>query len=288
MRKKGKLFMTTLTNEQFKNLDEDAMIKWLEDYVESLDSRDPLYDVFKIQLARNKKSAAKLKATQIKLDETNERLRKGLKSYITQFISFTDEETVPYLLEKYKDNLMELSKYIEDVESKFIDLHCKVYGFTDFKNVSMDNISCCVDYYFENYNKFEETKGINSFIGAVTYISMLHKANDIDEARLVQLCIGLFKDHEVDDDSCFAHITDGLEYVKIDDASIDKEIKIEIDMDDTQLHLVSVTPDVTDFFLFDYSSTVKGDQVVHMDWFDDEYLARIAEGIQTYLALKNK
>jgi len=68
----------------------------------------------------------------------------------------------------------------------------------------------------------------------------------------------------------------------------EKEIMVNIDMDDTQLHLVSVTPDVTDFFLFDYSSSSKGDQVVHMDWFDDEYLAQIAEGIQTYLALKNK
>lgn len=68
----------------------------------------------------------------------------------------------------------------------------------------------------------------------------------------------------------------------------EKEIMVNIDMDDTQLYLTSVTPDVTDFFLFDYSSSAKGDQVVHMDWFDDEYLAQIAEGIQTYLAFKNK
>lgn len=284
--------MTTITNEEFKNLNEEAMLEWLENYVAELDTRDPMYDVFKIQLARNKESAEKLKATQLELEETNEKLKKGLKSYINHFVSFEDEETIPYLIEeKYKDNLMDLSTMIQEVESKFIDLHCKVYGFTDFENVYMDNISCCADYYFENYNKFEETKGINSFIGAVTYISMLHKADDISDERLVELCIGLFKDHDPHEDSCFAWVTDGSEYVKIDDATNDKdekEIKVEIDMDETQLHLVSVSPDVTDFFLFDYSSSAKGEQVVHMDWFDDEYLLQISDGIQTYLALKNK
>lgn len=201
--------MTTITNVEFKNLNEEAMLEWLENYVAELDTRDPMYDVFKKQLARNKESAAKLKATQLELAETNERLRRGLESYIGQFVSFEDEETVPYLLEKHKDNLLELCEMIENVESKFIDLHCKVYGFTDFKNVYIDNISCCADLYFENYNKFEETKGISSFIGAVTYISMLYKAKDISDERLVQLCIGLFKDHEDNDDCCFYNVTDG-------------------------------------------------------------------------------
>ncbi|EON70476.1 hypothetical protein [Lysinibacillus sphaericus] len=200
--------MTTLTNEQMKNMDGDTAILWLENYVLTLDQRDPYYSVFKKQLARTKESEAKLKATQIKLDETNERLRKGLKSYIGQFVSFKDEETVPYLLEKHKDDLMELSKYIEDVEKRFVDLHCKVYPVKDFKNVYLDNISCCADYYFENYDKFEETKGIFSFIGGFTYVDMLHKSGEIDDNRLIELCIGLFKDHESNDDSCFACVTD--------------------------------------------------------------------------------
>lgn len=200
--------MTTLTNQQFKGMDEDAMINWLDDYVANLDERDPFYEVFKKQLARNKKSAAKLKETQLKLDETNERLRKGLKSYCGQFVSFEDDETVPYLLEKYKDNLLDLAEYIEDVEKRFIDLHCKVYPVKDFKSVYLDNISCCADYYYENYDKFEETKGISNFIGGFTYVDMLHKAGEIDDNRLVELCIGLFKDHESNDDSCFACVTD--------------------------------------------------------------------------------
>ncbi|MFJ6266449.1 hypothetical protein ACIQGW_15870 [Lysinibacillus xylanilyticus] len=201
--------MTTLTNEQFKNIDGDTAIKWLEDYVASLDKLDPYYSVFKKQLAQSKESEAKLKATQIKYEEVNESLRKGLKSYITQFVAFDDDETVPYLLEKYKEDLLGLSNMIDDVENKFIDLHCKVYGFDEFNNIYMDNMSCCVDLYFENYNKFEETKGIDSFIGAVTYIDTLCRANAIDNKRLVQLCIGLFKDHEGNDDSYFYHVTDG-------------------------------------------------------------------------------
>ncbi|MGA3675652.1 hypothetical protein [Lysinibacillus agricola] len=206
--------MTTLTNNQGKNISGETMINWLEDYVTSLDKRDPYYSVFKKQLAQSKESEAKLKATQLKLDETNENLKNGLKSYIGQFVSFEDEETVPYLIEeKYKNNLMELAEMIEDVESRFINLHCKVYGFTDFKNVYLDNISCCADYYFENYNKYEETKGIPNFIGGITYIDTLYKAKAIDDARLVQLCIGLFKDHEDNDDSCFVYVTDGSECV---------------------------------------------------------------------------
>lgn len=200
--------MTTLTNN-LKNMDGDVLIEWLEDYVSNLDKRDPYYAVFKKQLAQTKENEAKLKATQLKLEETNEKLKNGLQSYIGQFVAHDDDETVPYLLEKYKDDLLELSEMIQEVENKFIELHCKVYEVEEYKNIYMDYISCCVDLYFENYNKFEETKGINSFIGAVTYIDMLYKSGDIDHKRLVELCIGLFKDHEDNDDSCFACVTDG-------------------------------------------------------------------------------
>lgn len=205
--------MTTLNNEQFKNIDDDTAIKWLEDYVANLDKRDPYYSVFKKQLTQSKESAKKLKATQIKYEEVSDSLRKGLKSYITQFVAFDDEETVPYLLDKHKDDLLGLAEMVEEVENKFINLHCKVYGFDNFKNVYLDNISCCVDNYFENYNKFEETKGIDSFIGAVTYIDTLCRAGAIDDDRLIQLCIGLFKDHDDNDDSYFAYVTDGVKYV---------------------------------------------------------------------------
>lgn len=186
--------MTTITNGQFQNMDGDARINWLEDYVANLDKRDPYYSVFKKQLAQSKKSEAKLKATQIKYEEVSESLRKGLKSYITQFVAFDDDETVPYLLEKYKDDLLGLANMIEEVENKFINLHCKVYGFDNYKNVYLDNISCCVDHYFENYNKFEETKGINSFIGAVTYIDTLCRTGAIDDDRLYEICTELFDD----------------------------------------------------------------------------------------------
>lgn len=205
--------MKTLLNGQFQNMDGDAQINWLEDYVANLDKRDPYYSVFKKQLAQSKESEAKLKATQIKYEEVSESLCKGLKSYITQFVAFDDDETVPFLLDKYKDDLLGLAEMIEEVENKFINLHCKVYGFDNYKNVYLDNISCCVDLYFENYNKFEETKEIDSFIGAVTYIDTLCRAGAIDDNRLIQLCIGLFKDHDDNDDNSFVYVTDGVEYV---------------------------------------------------------------------------
>lgn len=174
------------------------------------------------------------------------------------------------IFKNHDSDFDKLITFVDDVIDGLRVVYNELYNH-EAEEISVENLAKCKDYF---YSQGHEYWGDDNFIEAsyqaYDVVTGIMDVNDgIKEAiedAFGESFIDLFTSNE-----------DG-----------DNKIRVNVDMDYTQLHLVSQTADVTDFFLFDYSSSDKGDQVVHMDWLDDLYLQKIADGILKYLALKNK
>ena len=66
----------------------------------------------------------------------------------------------------------------------------------------------------------------------------------------------------------------------------DTDLELKLDMDETHLTLKSEGENVTHLTLFDYSGS--NEQLLVLDWFDDDYLKDIVEAMQLYLDNKAK
>ncbi|POZ56424.1 hypothetical protein LYSIN_01207 [Lysinibacillus sphaericus] len=184
--------------------------------------------------------------------------------------AITNSENEAMDIFKYHDSdINKLITFVDDVVDGLRAVYSVLYNH-EAEDVCLVNLIKCKDYFYSvGHEHWGDDNFIEGSYQAYDIVTGILDVNDrikeVVESSFSESFIDLFSSREADN-----------------------EIRVNIDMDDTQLHLNSVSPDVTDFFLFDYSSTAKGDQVVHMDWFDDEYLKQMVEGIQTYLDLKNK
>lgn len=185
--------------------------------------------------------------------------------------AITNSENEAMDIFKFHDlDFDKVTTFVDDVVDGLRVVHSELYSH-EAEDIFIVNLAKCKDHFY--------TVG-HEYWGDDNFIEASYQAYDV-VTGIMDVNDGIKENIEETFGESFIDLFTSNE----DD---DNKIRVNVEMNDTQLHLVSQTADVTDFFLFDYNSSVKGDQVVHMEWFDDEYLAQIAEGIQTYLALKNK
>jgi len=187
------LFMKNLDLEQIRNFN-------IEQYIASLDERDPLYSLFKMLNNENKALEASVKEQQAKL----ERYKKDeISLFLSEFIHYQDEETIPYLFEQYNGKLDELEAYINDVQNKLLELHKIVFGYDDFKLINFNNVGCISESFFEKRVKYEQYKDL-TFIAFIVYMHALYTSNRIELDELKALLADLF-------DYDWTYLTDAVE-----------------------------------------------------------------------------
>lgn len=125
-----------------------------------------------------------------------------------------------------------------------------------------DRLQECKEYYYKTGYQFKDS----TFIEAI--VEMYQMIDIKNQEDIYQI----------------ARYTFGDSFIDLFGGSYGVGDKVEIDMDDTKLYLDSVSSDITDFLLIDYSGS--DTQMVHMDWLDDEYLEQMANGILEYLEQK--
>lgn len=132
----------------------------------------------------------------------NERKLDYIYDTLQELIHYKDEETIPYLLKKYENNIDELEKYVDDVGYKLIDLHKLTFEYEDFTLINLNNIGCVTESFFDNRHNYEDYKDL-TFIGFVTYIHMSYESGMISKNELTALLNDLF-------DCDWADVTNGL------------------------------------------------------------------------------